>query len=148
MSISDINQHRGLAMRLCRVYLVISAFCALFGLIYEIFSHEVYSYYMIYAFGFPLIGGALPSILLALSKRCPIPSIGTRYLWHSAIAALTVGSVVKGVLDIYGTTSRLVYIYFLAGIIFACVGVLAQIIASASSGERHDEKMTSSDNNT
>ena len=36
---------------------------ALFGAVYELFSHEVYSYYMIYAFGIPLILGVLPCAL-------------------------------------------------------------------------------------
>ncbi len=35
-------------------YLWISLFCLLFGAVYELFSHGVYSMYMIYAFVFPL----------------------------------------------------------------------------------------------
>lgn len=41
-------------------YLLSALFCALFGAVYELFSHEVYSYSMIYAFLFPLAGGTLP----------------------------------------------------------------------------------------
>ena len=41
------------------VYLAVSAFCAVFGEVYEHFSHNVYSAYMVFAFAFPLAGGAL-----------------------------------------------------------------------------------------
>lgn len=43
-----------------RVYiLAVSAFCTVFGEVYEHFSHNVYSAYMVFAFAFPLAGGAL-----------------------------------------------------------------------------------------
>ncbi|MCD8094946.1 MAG: hypothetical protein LUE12_02305 [Ruminococcus sp.] len=125
MYISDINERKLLAAKVCRTYLIISAFCALFGAIYEYFSHEVYSYYMIYAFGFPLVLGALPFGFLAASKSCKVPTTATRYIYHSSIATLTVGSVFKGILDIYGTTSSLTAIYFYVG---AAVLVIALIL--------------------
>ena len=36
-------------------------------------------------------------------------------LYHSGIAALTVGSIVRGVLDIYGTTNALADYYWIIG---------------------------------
>ena len=44
-----------------RVYLIISVLCAVFGAVYELFSHKVYSIYMIFAFMIPLLGGTINS---------------------------------------------------------------------------------------
>ena len=66
MFTSDINANRRKASRTSLIYLIVSLFCALFGAVYEMFSHEVYSYYMIYAFAFPLIGGTLLFQIIAV----------------------------------------------------------------------------------
>ena len=97
------------------VYLFVSLFCVLFGAVYEYFSHDVYSYYMLYAFIFPLAGGAVPFLMLAFYKN-DLPNRIFCNLYHSGIATLTVGSLVQGVLQIYGTTNRLVWIYWWTGI--------------------------------
>ena len=60
-----------------------SVFFALFGAIYEQFSHQVYSYYMIYAFALPLILGALPWAL-ALGRGWRIPE-EVPGLWNAAV---------------------------------------------------------------
>ena len=107
-------------------YLLIAGFCALFGGIYEKFSHGVYSYDMIYAFAYPLAGGAIPYLALGLTGKWP-PS-AARVLGHWGIAALTVGSIIRGVLEIYGTTNELTVWYaaggsalFLSGVIVAAI---------------------------
>ena len=46
-------------MKTACVYLAVSAFCAVFGEVYEHFSHNVNSAYMVFAFAFPLAGAAL-----------------------------------------------------------------------------------------
>ena len=106
-------------------YLSVSLFCVLFGAVYEYFSHEVYSYFMLYAFVFPLCGGALPFTALALGRTVKMPSFLPRQLYHFGIATLTVGSVMKGVLEIYGTTNDLTSIYWYVGIplIVAALGL-------------------------
>ena len=103
-------------------YLIVSLFCALFGAVYEVFSHGVYSFYMIYAFGFPLAGGALPFLLLSFSGTPKYPPGLSRNLYHSGIATLTVGSLVRGVLDIYGTTNALSNGYWIVGIPLVAAG--------------------------
>lgn len=50
-------------------------FCMIFGAIYERFSHEVYSYYMIYAFSIPLLLVVLPLLLIS-SSRCKASPCG------------------------------------------------------------------------
>ena len=107
MSISDTKSYTRTAL----VYLLIAAFCALFGSIYERFSHGVYSYHMLYAFAYPLLGGTLPALVLSLLEK-PLPTPMIRTLHRCAITTFTVGSILHGVLEIYGTTNRLTALYF------------------------------------
>ena len=68
---------------------------------------------MLYAFAFPLLLGVLPSFLLGLSRRnVPKP---VRSLWNAALASLTVGSLVSGALEIFGTQSPLTAVYLVLG---------------------------------
>ena len=52
MSISVDPGSRDRYASVVGAYLLSTVICALFGAVYELFSHEVYSYYMIYAFAF------------------------------------------------------------------------------------------------
>ncbi len=106
-----------------RTNLIAAVFTALFGAIYEHFSHDVSSNFMIYAFAVPLVMGALPYSFIAARGRGEPNGTALR-LWNSAIAALTVGSVFKGVLDIYGTTNRLLYLYPVLGAVLAVAAVV------------------------
>lgn len=106
------------------VYLIISLFCAVIGGIYEKFSHEVYSYYMIYAFGFPLVLGAIPLFAIGLYGK-KIPCRFSLNAWNSGVATLTVGSIFKGALDIYGTTNKLLIVYPIVGGALLLAGLIA-----------------------
>lgn len=121
LSTSDINRMKDMA-KTGFVYLFISMFCILFGAIYEYFSHEVYSYFMMYAFVIPLVGGVLPFFGMAF-YRIPIPNRAARNLYHSGIVALTTGSLFEGVLEIYGTTNRLVWVYWILGSLFILTAI-------------------------
>ena len=70
---------------------------------------------MTYAFFYPLIGGALPLTLCAL---CPVrvqPGRLCRWTLGAGLSTMTVGSVLSGVLEIYGTSSRLLGVYRVVG---------------------------------
>lgn len=102
---------------------LISAFWfAFFGAVYERFSHEVYSYYMIYAFAIPLVMGALPYSIMALKQYQPDRSF--LHLWNSSVITFTIGSIFKGVLDIYGTTNSLLTVYPIAGLTLAVLALV------------------------
>lgn len=105
-------------------YLLISLFCLLFGAVYERFSHEVYSGFMLYAFAIPLIGGTLLCFLLDQYSKNWMPGRLIRNLYNSGIATLTVGCVFQGVLDIYGTTNKLIMVYWVVGFCFIAGPVL------------------------
>ena len=123
MYTSDIDLNHKRAAKTAFVYLLVSLFCVLFGAVYEIHSHEVYSYYMLYAFCFPLVGGTTVFSILGLLNLKKYPNGIARNLYHSGIATLTVGSIIRGVLDIYGTTNLLSNYYWKVGFSLAIAGV-------------------------
>ena len=128
MYISDIDAVYRRPVKTALVYLLISLFCGLFGAIYEVFSHEVYSFYMLYAFVFPLACGTLPFLIIGLCSRMPYPNAVSRNLYHSGIATCTVGSIMLGVLEIYGTTNHLTDLYWPVGIAFLLFGIVLYIM--------------------
>lgn len=122
--------------------LAASVFCILFGAIYEVFSHGVYSFYMIYAFAVPLVLGAVPFLAAALSAKRQkdgslfrLPGTLSIHTWNAGIAALTVGCIFQGVLRIYGTTNRLVIVYPVVGVILLLIGLVSYIM-SCKTAER------------
>lgn len=133
---SDTDQKLRTCAKTSLIYLLIACFFALFGGVYENFSHGVYSYSMLYAFAYPLVGGALPVLILGLSGR------GRHYggvdvtLYRCGIATLTIGSVVEGVLEIYGTGSALTVCYHWMGWGLLAAGILAGIFYGVSSQNR------------
>ena len=113
-------------------YLLSAAGCAFFGAVYELFGHEVYSYFMIYAFAFPLLLGAIPFFLMQKVGK-PFPGRAADLI-HAGVAALTVGSIVQGVLEIYGTANYLTSAYWITGGMITSAGWLLTI-----SGHRRDK---------
>ncbi|MBO7675160.1 MAG: hypothetical protein J6S63_09140 [Atopobiaceae bacterium] len=111
------------------VYVVTSLACALFGAVYELFSHEVYSYFMIYAFALPLGLGALPNLALACAHK-HAPGRFAANAWNSGVATLTVGSIFRGATDIYGTTCSLAVAYPVVGAALLVVGLVAYALSS------------------
>ena len=101
LSISDIKKSGKEVETIIYIYLLVTILCAAFGAVYELFSHGVFSYYMLYAFGVPLLGGVLPFYCLYYFRR----------------------RIFNGILEIYGTTNRLTNIYFIIGGMFLILGV-------------------------
>lgn len=111
------------------VYFLISIFLMVFGLVYEQFSHEVYSNYMIYAFVIPQVIGMLPSMLYSFSIIKKLPNRTSVNLHNAAIATITVYSIMRGILEIYGTTNSLINWYIYIYIIFEIGALFYQKIA-------------------
>lgn len=231
MVTSDKKTAAEYADRLTRysfIYLAAAIFCALFGAVYEFFSHGVFSFFMIYAFAIPLAAGAFPLLWIALRTRKYIgeedfrdrdgmsidepcfndTGIGEPFLnergsdepcldeaaeaesgaesdgpatcfmeivrspenaeaesrrripfggqedmevfsaapkrmfhfpgslelnaWGSGIAAMTAGSIFRGVLDIYGTTNKLVIVYPVAGTVLMTFGLVSFIMGKVT----------------
>ncbi len=127
MSASPVETARDRCIRFAFRYLLVTVFCALFGAIYELFSHGVYAYGMIYAFAIPLVGGLVPAMILMKYDGLPLPSPAAVQLWNFGLSALTVGSLFSGALEIYGTTSRFTVVYWLIGGVLLLVSLLMML---------------------
>ena len=106
-----------------RRYLIAALMLAAVGALYELFSHGVYSNYMIYAFAYPLVMGCLPYLADSRGIIKKAGPVGETLLLAS-IATLSIGSVIKGVLEIYGTTSFLTTVYPVLGAVLL-IGAIA-----------------------
>ncbi len=115
-----------------RLYVLAAVNVAVFSAIYEHFSFGVYSPFMIFAFVVPLLMGGL--VFLLLGRACKktgstVPALVCKF-WHAAVATLTVGFLFRGVLDIYGTSSSLGAVYWIASAMLAALSLLALAITS------------------
>lgn len=105
---------------------ILAVFCILFAAIYEAFSHQVYSAYMIGAFLFPVVLGIVPDIIREKAHRKVSESAFT--LQQCGIYTLVIGSIFRGVLDIYGTTNQAGVLYWTVGWGLVIVGGIAECI--------------------
>lgn len=121
LSASGIERSGKEIEKLVFTYLIITLVCAGFGAVYEFFSHGVYSYYMLYAFMIPFLGGTVYFYCI-LYFRSKIPRCIARRFQHFGLLTVTVGCMVCGILEIYGTTNYLVNIYFIVGGMFLVIG--------------------------
>ena len=124
-------------IRTALIYLIISIILAAAGAVYEHFSFGVYSYFMIYAFAIPLAGGTLPFMLRYLRRAKLYESRDGKHirpakhhlsaeLYHAAIASLTVGSIVQGILAICGRPNSLTVVYLIAAAVLLAASAVAK----------------------
>lgn len=105
------------------VYLIVSALTLVFALIYEKFSHNVYSPFMLGAFIIPLFLGAAISFI-TYKMKCTTRRRLQNNLYNAGVATLTVGSIFVGVLEIFGTTNAKVIVYFFVGVLFILLSLI------------------------
>ena len=122
-----------------------TVFVFVFAKIYGIFSHGVSSAFMSYAFLLPLSLIFFPKLLnLCTGNRLWNGSLKRKeeegeknlflsslasFLWKSGVAVLTVGSLYKGVLDIYGTSGSFEWVYLVVGILALIAGGISALLA-------------------
>ena len=121
MELPDLNRGRW-------AWLFFAAACFVFSMVYEHFSHEVYSPYMVFAAGFPLLGGAIVAELLTRMPKRFHPNRLTVNLYNAGVATFTVGSLLQGALEIYGTENSLMVWYLYAGCLLTGGGIAAWVI--------------------
>ena len=117
MSILDINDLKNEN----KFIIGFSVFVLIFGIIYEMFSHGVISYYMIFAFLIPLINFLINTNFI--SSNIKINKL-SKNLFSMSICSFTFLSIIKGVLDIYGTTNNLIFIYLIVGLILLVTSII------------------------
>jgi len=109
------------------VYLGVAGFCGAYSAVYETLSHGVNSLWMVTLFAWPLIGGAVPYTFAArFGKHLDLP--WARLAHHGAVACATLGACVTGVLQIYGTSSAWVGVYWIAAILLAITAALSAAV--------------------
>ncbi|MCC8127903.1 MAG: hypothetical protein LIO92_11005 [Clostridiales bacterium] len=116
------------ARRNAGIYLVVTAFCVIFYLIYNQFSHGVHSPYMTFLFVWPFCLGAVPSFLVWKIPTLPRQGRISANLYHSGVAAVTVSSLLRGIFDIAGTASDYQVWLMAAGAGLLIGGVAAWIL--------------------
>ena len=127
-------------LRVIAAYALVSLFIAVFGLIYEHFSHEVDSNYMRFAFLIPAAMGLPAALLFLIVKKAPRPGRYSSSVYRWSCAFLTGGALLRGVFEIYGTDSVFPRIYFIAGTVLLVASLVIYIkeAARARQEERKD----------
>ena len=105
-------------------YSLISLFCLLVFLVYNLFSHGVYSPFMTWLFLWPLVLGVFPCLTLLLLKKLPRPNRFTINAYNSGVAAVTVSSLLRGIFEIAGTASPLQTGLWIAGFVMTGAGII------------------------
>lgn len=121
LSILDINDLK----KDNKKYIIFMVFCLIFGFVYEIFSHGVYSLFMMCLFVIPLF--YLCINLICIRKSFNIPFVSKK-IFDLSMFTFTFFSIVKGVLDIYGTTNSLIYIYLVVGILLLIISLISLVL--------------------
>lgn len=107
-------------------YIILSIIIFIFSLIYEFFSHGVYSNYMLLAFLFSLLGGAVIYSIIFLNNKNIISEKGMN-IYDMSLITIMIGSIIKGVLEIYGTTNSLIIVYWIVGIVLLLISTIINI---------------------
>ena len=79
---------------------------------------------MVFAFRYPLVLGVGMYLAMRFLPTDKVPGMVPATIYHFGVAMATVRSIFIGVLEIYGTTNRImVAIYTIIALIFLIVGV-------------------------
>ena len=104
-----------------KIYGFTTLFCIAFNYIYSLFGHGVSSPFMSYAFAFSLVLGVGGFIALG---RLNVNNRIAFNLYNAGIATLTVGSLLRGIIDIAGADTIYPVYYFVVGTVLVAVGGL------------------------
>lgn len=106
-----------------------AAFTALFGAVYEHFSFGVWSFWMVYAFAPFLLGGLW---LLLLTRKKTLPGDLFLGLLEPGAVTLTLGSLLAGVVEIYGTENRLLPVLPVVGSALILAALIVRVVGAFS----------------
>ena len=119
MSTYKLNQNKAELI----FYAVESIVVLIIGAVYELFSHQVYSPFMYLMFMIPLLLGVLPNLVARILDKSFITSKDASATYKLGILTLIFGSFLKGVLDIYGTSSVYPVLYIPAAVVLIIVAL-------------------------
>lgn len=107
---------------------ILTVLCIIFSTIYECFSHQVYSIFMIGAFIVPLLAGVGVNVIRWLAYNDIEISESALAIWQCGVYTLTVGSIFRGILDIYGTTNSKGMLFWYVGFLLIAIGGAIELI--------------------
>lgn len=110
------------------IYVIVTLTCILFAIMYEKFSHGVISWFMVFAFTIPLILGVLVYYLCYFLKIKKLLNKFESSTYNAAVASLTLGSIMEGILQIYGTTNWKVWLYLIVAIILFSISIISYLL--------------------
>ncbi len=113
MTLFTSDEKKADTRKMADACMIAALFTAVFGMIYEFFSFGVFSFAMIYAFGVFAAGGGLFWRLIGRKHR--MAAAFPACLWNAGLCTFTVGLLLKGVLDIYGSGNSLIRIFWILG---------------------------------
>ena len=120
MFTSEKNKKKLLAIVL--VYVGITAFIALFGAVYEQFSHNAHTPYMWFAWVWVLGFGLVPHLILYFAPINRIPGILSGSVYNFGVAMITTRSLYIGVVtianqpnEVWANTYLIISLIFLVG---------------------------------
>lgn len=96
------------------MWFLITLFAAAFAFVYELFSFKVYSVFMIGMPAIPFLLGVMP---------CMIVNEDMGRAYNDGVLLLMAGSVLLGILEIYGTSSAYPLIMISLGGILLLAGI-------------------------
>lgn len=88
-------------------YTVATVVTLVVGTVYEFFSHQVYSPFMYLLFMIPLVLGVVPNLIAKMTGKTFLESEDAQAAYKMGVLTFIFGSFLKGVFDIYGTSSVL-----------------------------------------
>lgn len=136
MFTSVTDNENGRILRHALGNILFAVFCIVFGAIYEAFSFGVFSYFMIYAFAFPLAAGITCIIMYMRKARTSRIFLN---LLNSAAVTAALGSLAAGVVEIYGTENRLLIIYPIVTAVLFGAAVMSQVIRPKKTAAAENE---------
>ena len=96
-------------------YTVATVVTLVVGTVYEFFSHQVYSPFMYLLFMIPLVLGVVPNLIAKMTGKTFLESEDAQAAYKMGVLTFIFGSFLKGVFDIYGTSSVYPTLYLPVG---------------------------------
>ena len=129
----SVKKRREIPLR----YLAITVFCFIVSVIYGRFSHGIHSFWMKYLALWPFVFGFVPALLEAAdlfpfgkNRERGEKSEVFKDIYRFGIAAVTVSSFLKGVLEIAGTDSFYPSALLYAGGVMLLCGAVGFLLVS------------------
>ncbi len=132
---TKIKSHKKKIMKTALVYLALSLIAIVINDVYGLFGHGVHSASMTWMFLYPLLGGAVLYLLIFLLVPDIARFVAYRMfynIYNSGIATLSLGSFLKGIFDIAGTSSVYIAVFYAIGELFVALGLVMLLVLAVN----------------